>query len=452
MSKFAPFVPRDFSDLEALQVLCGDHSERDVTVVSDDKTLARPWLTPWQDLRTGLIWGWHLSLVPSSQAAALAYADGVNNFGAQPLSRPDSGFYSYVYTDHGRTYKSHRWDGQVIAVHESVNVIEGGIGLLLRQRKIGILSDLQIRHLLARKWNAREKPLERFFRIVSEWEENTLDAYCGSNPSKRPDKWRTLYAQHQQYLSGNRSSSPFPTLEEYRDPLEEFINRYNHSEHQRWTLGGGQIIPIDEYRRLYLTRYEISRKALALLLLKPATRIIEKDGVNCFRRNWYYYHEAMSQFKGNRVEILFSDDDYRTVWVILPNNEICEANLISPTPLLNPNRSTLQAVKEAHAHERKLIRDYQLLNESNIRGETTEDRVTRKISHGGDVATQNVLPEMRPSSNSVHLLTRFDHAKITPVASAKEITVSEIAEYELDDSMFGSDEPCQVKELDDGEF
>lgn len=444
ISKYAPFVPRDFSDLEALQLLCGDHSERDVTVVLKDGSTKRPWITLWLDLRTWLIWGWYLDLVPSSQSVALAYADGVQNFGAQPMSRPEQEFYSYLYTDHGRTYKSHRWDGKEIAVHESAMDFTGGMKLLLHQRKVGIITTLLLKHLLARRWNAREKPVERIFRDMSEWEQNTFDAYCGSTPSKRPDRARVLYTQHQQFLAGKRKSSPYPTFEQYREELTEFIIRHNHSEHARTTLGGEVIVPIEEFKRLYTTHYKISSKTLSLLLMRPEKRVIEKDGVNCFRRNWYYFNEAMSKFKGSSVEVLLLDNNYRSVQVILPNNALCEAKLITPTSILNPNKATLQAVKEAQAHERKLIRDYQLLNESLMRGETTEARVMRQMKDS-ESEDGPIIPDPQAPSGEVHQLTRFDHTRITVIPSPKEVSAQEISECETDETMFDSCEPPQIK-------
>jgi hypothetical protein len=329
---YAPYVPRDFTDLEALQVLCGDHSERDVTVLLDDGSLARPWLTLWQDLRTGLIWGWHLDLTPSSVTAGLAYADGVMNFGAQPLSRPEQNFFPYVYTDRGRDYRSHHWDGRVIAVHrEAMRLEGGGLELLRVERRVGVLDDLTVRHLLARGRNPKEKPVERVFRDLSDWEQNTFAEFCGRDARGRPDAWRQMYALHEQSVRGERPSSPFMRFGQYREELAGFITHYNATAHERPTLGGALIVPLEEYRRLYTTRYEIAHEALALLLMKAEKRVIRKNGVQCFQRHWFYWHERMSVYKGQAVEVRYSDSDYGRVWVVLPGGEMCEAALVTPT-------------------------------------------------------------------------------------------------------------------------
>jgi Mu transposase len=287
-SRQAPYVPRDFSDLEALQILCGDHSERDVTVLLKDGSLARPWLTLWQDLRTGLIWGWHLDMVPSSQSSALAYANGVETFGAQPPPRLEEQFHSYVYTDQGRDYRSHRWDGKVIAVHQAAMRIDGGLEFLCVQRKVGILEQVAVKHLLARRYNAKEKPVERVHRDLSDWEQNTFAEFCGRNPGDRPERWKKLYQEHQRLPVHRRvSQSPFIKFNDYRAQLFAFLIRYNSTEHERMVLGGVRIVPLEEYERLYTTRYEIAPELLALLLMKAEKRTVRKNGVQCFQKNWF---------------------------------------------------------------------------------------------------------------------------------------------------------------------
>jgi len=447
-SKYAPYVPRDYSDLQALQVLCGDHSERDVTVLLKDGSLARPWLSLWLDLRTWLIWGWYLDLIPSSYTAALAYADGVQNFGAQPPSCPEAGVYSFVYTDHGRTYKSHHWDGTVIAVHKEAMKIDGGLELLLLQRKVGILEDFSVKHLLARRRNGREKPAERVFKDISDWEENNFAEFCGRDAKSRPDLWRSLYARHLRVTKGKSGTSPFIRFEMYRDRFAAFVTQYNASAHERSTLEGQSIVPVEEYRRLYPTRYEISNETLSLLLMKADKRVIGKNGVQCFQKYWFYYHEAMADFKGATVEIRFTDGDYGRVWVILPNMQICEATLITPTSIINPDKRTLTAVAEAKSHEREVIRNFNIITQSRLRGETTEDRVASQLE--SEISRADQVPSLVTKHDRpvVHKLTRLDRKKLRAVDRAGSVSASEVAKADTDDSIFHSAAHQRVSEFD----
>jgi hypothetical protein len=435
-AKCALYVPRDFSDLEALQVLCGDHSERDITVSLPDGTLARPWATIWYDLRTGLIWGWHLSLAPSSYTAGLAYANGVQNFGAQPFSRSADSFFSFIYTDRGRDYKSHNWDGKVISVHKQA--MQPGLGLqsLIVNYRVGIVDELDLKHLYTRGRNPKENPVERIHGIISAWEENTFPEYCGRHPSDRPDAWRKLYVQHLQFMKERRDNSPFRGFDQYREAFAEFVARFNSSAHERLTLGGSQIIPIEEFHRLYTTRYEIASQTLALLLMKVEKRRIRKNGIQCFQQNWFYFHEAMSAYKGKDVEVRYSDDDYNHVWVVLPDLNICEAQRITPTSLLNPNKQTLVLIKKMRAKERALINDFHLVTQSNIRGETIEDRVARQLASEDFELDEVVRKEAINSQGAVQRLTRMDKKKLGTTQGNANLTVKDVAEVETEELIF----------------
>lgn len=113
--------------------------------------------------------------------------------------------------------------------------------------------------------------------------------------------------------------------------------------------------------------------------MKAEKRTIQKNGVQCFQKHWFYYHETMSLYKGLSVEVRYSDDNFNRIWVVLPSTHICEATLITPTSLLNPNKQTLQTVKQARAYEQRLQREFDLFTQSQLRGETTEDRITQQL-------------------------------------------------------------------------
>jgi hypothetical protein len=450
-SRFAPYVPRDYRDLQALQILCGDHSVRDVTVMLSTGEVTRPWLTTWQDMRTGLIWGWHLGLTPSSNTIALAYANGVQNFGAQPISNPDAGFYSYLYTDQGKDYKCKTFAGQTLTFKQAA-LVDGGLKALCIQRKVGFLEEMGLKQILARGYNAREKPVERYHRDISDWEQNYFeDAYCGRDAKNKPDAWVRSWQRHEKLLKkfkGNleilADETPFVTLDDYRENLAGFINEYNHSEHIRATLGGSKVVPIEEFNRLYTTKYEIAPEALALFAMKADRRKIGKNGIQMFQAHWYFLNEAMSIFKGEEVEVRYSDGDYSRIWAVLPDGKIVEAELVTPSSVLNPNKKTMEAVKRQQAHERNVVRDFVFIQQSKFRGETAEDRVAHLINpEDPEPEAQRIAVNERPV---VHNLTRFDRPKLSGPHTAPGVSAEQVERAEVIEGIFRPEQKRTIKE------
>ncbi|HPG42138.1 MAG TPA: helix-turn-helix domain-containing protein, partial [bacterium] len=99
----APCILRDYSDLQPLEYVCGDHMQADVLVWDEaEKRIMRPWLTAWEDLRTRCVWGWHVNRQPNSRTIALALRHGILPKSDQ---NPIYGIPQNVYIDNGKDYR-----------------------------------------------------------------------------------------------------------------------------------------------------------------------------------------------------------------------------------------------------------------------------------------------------------------------------------------------------------
>ena len=448
-SNFAPYIPRDASDLGCLQLLCGDHKQSDVSVLwRDGKTLLRPWVTLWQDVRTGLIWGWHVDVTPSSFTIGMAYARGVREFGAQPPPNPDAGYQSFVYTDNGKDYRSKNLDGS-IDPHYKAAKLEGGIEFIRRHERVGLFPDSNAEQIFARKYNAKEKPVERTNADLAFWEMNTFDEWVGSDANSRPDRWRELYRQHLQFVKGKRQESPFIGFDEYVEALTGFIHDYNTKEHTRSVLGGAKIIPLDEFNRMYTTRFTIKEETLALILMKAEKRTIGKNGVGCSAgwKTWRWLHPSMGEFKGREVELRYDPNDLRAVWVVLPNGRLCEATFVAPPGYVTPNKQTADLIRSAVRSERKMEESFQLVRESAMRGETAEQRAIARYGlkpmEEEEVEQAQAVGGERPAP--VTVLTRLDRPKERAAPQRRRVTAEDVAKVVMDEEFFKEPEPARPR-------
>lgn len=208
-----PYVQRDKSNLPALWLLNGDHKQCDFLVkyaVWEDKgkglvaglgrhvwKSTRPWLTAWQDVRSGAIVGWYLGLkAPSAEEVSLALRRAILEYGLPAKS----GINLQLLMDNGADFRS--------------LPIEMALARLSIDRHF-----CQVR-------NAEGKPVERFFKTFDDRFARFESGYTGEKPENRPPT-TAFYEKNPEHLIDLPEAQS--RLAKW---LEEFHNTPNTTEHQ----------------------------------------------------------------------------------------------------------------------------------------------------------------------------------------------------------------------------
>jgi len=134
--------------------------------------VSRPIVVAWMELRTRTIVGWAIGKSESAHLARQSLAAGLERSRAIPQA---------VYLDNGRAFASKEMTGGT-ATRYRFKVRESEMQ--------GVVTALGISVTWAKPYNGRAKPIESFWRTLTEMARRPefVGAYCGNKPENKPEE------------------------------------------------------------------------------------------------------------------------------------------------------------------------------------------------------------------------------------------------------------------------
>lgn len=290
------YIPSIFTDyyspdLGSNTMWVGDHHLCDVLVKYKGK-IVRPWLSAWLDIRSRYIVGYVLNVVdPNADIVLDSFAVAVKNCGV-----PDA-----VQIDNGKDYK----------VHDLFN-IDNDYSLVSRLRTFVRTSN---------PYNAKAKPIERFFRTFESYNK-MLDSYIGDRPEHRPTSMNGTNIM----IDRENKAMDF---EEFQKHVANIINVYHNTKHSG--NGMDNRTPYDVYCNSFKKPMRILNESARCLLLRRTTRTVSitKQGVKFAELpniNYYNSTELLLYGIGKKVFARYETNDVTEVYIYSETGDfICTA-------------------------------------------------------------------------------------------------------------------------------
>ncbi|MGA2328126.1 MAG: helix-turn-helix domain-containing protein [Bryobacteraceae bacterium] len=208
---------RAIAEIKPLDFLVMDHRMLDLLCMIPIRggwRLGRPWLTASLDMRCRKWLSWRVVETPSSDSIAAVLRSAFVRHGLPKAA----------YWDNGRDFRAVWFEGgrpverQVERIGEMPAPWNGVLDAL----------GVRIHHAIVRR--ARSKLIEPAFRATALFDE-TLPWYCGNKPSARPERLDDLIREHERWLKGEESESPFPTIDQISELYDRLLESLNEREH-----------------------------------------------------------------------------------------------------------------------------------------------------------------------------------------------------------------------------
>jgi putative transposase len=294
--RFDPYITRDYTLFKAMEWGVADHHLFDF-VIKHKGRIFRPWLTRFDDMRSRMIVGWHIDIIPNTLTILRALNMAVESYGT----------FDNLLIDNGKDFKSYwfagnAWKNRKIKLdRETCDLIEG------------VLHDCGTQAHFCLPYRGQSKPIERAFRTDIELFEKRMETYVGSNTAQRPDEAKLYWGR----INGRDRIEVELTLEEVRRMYAEYVEWFNTEWHHTGQGMDGKT-PVQVFEENRGPRKEIPEALRRYIFTRREKRTVQRKGVTI--DGIEYYNPQMVQYIGSEVEVRRDIDKIGTVSIyVLPD-------------------------------------------------------------------------------------------------------------------------------------
>lgn len=337
---YAPQITRSYEDLMVNEYWVGDGHTIAIWIPEGNKT-KRYTFSAWMDMRTKALVGWCVAPNSNSQVIAAALRSGIMRYGLPAT----------CYMDNGKDYKS--------------GYLNADTRDDFTDEYQGVFKMLNIGTKFAIPYNAKAKPIERFFQTFSSELSRYLPGFCGETIEERPHNLN----KKELFIKGL-------SILQVSEAIEGYIEAYNNRPHSAL----GNKSPIEVMKATPLIRQDtVTEEELDYLMMPAGKAKITASGINKFKT--IYWDDALSPHVGEICTLRYDPNKIGEIYVYLNGHLFCKAQnkeLLTMNATEDDVKRWSKLKAQARKATREAIQSYEV-TEDEVRRAMLEDYVSDEL-------------------------------------------------------------------------
>jgi len=397
---YLPYVEQNVNRYRSLDLAVSDHHVLDCVVLYQGK-LIRPWITTFQDYRSGKIVGFFPTVKPSSLSIVAAYYMCCIRYGV-----PKAALF-----DNGRDYRSKLLNGyKTTAKQFTPEGITEDVAVFFQGVLPALGTDVRFTKTYSAKSKGRQ---ERYYRLLGEHLAKDIGSYVGSDATTKPDDANLMWRS----IDGMAKRADIPTWDYFVRAAAAMIEYINDTFTSRGKgMDGKTRSRVFEENLPETTIRRVSKEELQQALYRSEVRKCGRNGIK--HHGASYYHPDLREYTGRDVVVrckIITDNEMPvygldgTFICTAVGDYFCEGeNLTEAVKRVeSAKKHTLLALAERGTNEVAIAAEQRIMIETALR--TYDDSLPSMESLFGGPEEPEALPvaagaeDMRPAKQTRYI-------------------------------------------------